>query len=79
MARDIMLTTVDNPFNPFEEFDKWYNYDISKGYDTCGLVARLTQTSSEFPEEKQSKDIEEAIDSFLRVDPIGIYKKAVQE
>ena len=56
MARDIMLTTVDNPFNPFEEFDKWYNYDISKGYDTCGLVARLTQTSSEFPEENTVTD-----------------------
>lgn len=78
MSRDVMLTTVDNPFNPFEEFDLWFAYDIEKGYDTCGLVARLTQTSSEFSEDRQMADIESAIDEFLVVDPIQHYKKVVK-
>lgn len=75
MSTDCMLTTIDNPYDPFNEFDKWYTYDNSKGYDTCGLVARLSQTSSEFTEEVQQQEIEEAIDSFLEIDPLGIYKK----
>ena len=78
MSRDVMLTTVDNPFDPFEDFDLWLSYDIEKGYDTCGLVARLTQTSSEFSEDRQMADIESAIDEFLAVDPIQHYKKVVK-
>ena len=78
MSRDVMLTTVDKPFDPFEDFDLWLSYDIEKGYDTCGLVARLTQTSSEFSEDRQMADIESAIDEFLAVDPIQHYKKVVK-
>ena len=70
-----MLTTIDNPYDPFTEFDKWYIFDSSKGYDSCGLVARLTQTSTAFTEEEQKRDIETAIDGFLEVDPLHIYKK----
>ena len=27
----ILITTVDNPFDPFTDFDNWYRYDESKG------------------------------------------------
>ena len=74
-----MLTTVDNPYDPFEQFNEWFVYDSAKGYDTCGLVARLVCTSSEFSEELQTKDIEKAIDDFLLIDPIGLYQKKVKE
>lgn len=79
MARNVMLTTIDNPYNPFDDFDKWYTYDVSKGYDSCGLLARLSQTSAELPEEKQCKDIEAGIDRFLAIDPVGVYQKAIRE
>ena len=75
MSIDCMLTTIDNPYDPFTNFNEWYVFDTSKGYDTCGLVARLSHTSSEFSEDVQQKEIEEAIDSFLAIDPLGIYKK----
>ena len=34
MESEYMLTTIDNPFNPFTNFDDWYAFDTSKGYNT---------------------------------------------
>ena len=42
-----MLTTIDNPFNPFDQFDEWFAYDVSKGYHTCSYLARIAKTSDE--------------------------------
>ena len=39
MAR--ILSTVDNPYDPRTDWDEWFNYDTTHGYNTCGLVARL--------------------------------------
>lgn len=46
-SKRMWLTTVDNPFNPFTQFDDWYAYDLAMGYDTCGRIARLAPTSDE--------------------------------
>jgi len=40
-TNEMMLTTSDNPYNPFTQWREWYNYDVSNGYNSCGLVARL--------------------------------------
>lgn len=29
-AKDYLLTTIDNPFNPFTDWDSWYNFDQQK-------------------------------------------------
>ena len=55
MEYDIMLTTVDNPFNPFDDFDSWLLFDKEKGYDSCERLARLL----EITEEMSQKEIEE--------------------
>ena len=41
-----MLTTKDNPFDPFDQFDSWFMYDTQNGYNTCGLIARIAHTSN---------------------------------
>ena len=70
-----MLTTVDNPFNPFTQFDEWYNYDLMKGYGTSSYLARVVQTSEDLSEASQSVAIEQAIDEIIRENPLGIYRR----
>ena len=41
------LTTEDNPFDPFKNWDQWYFYDMSQGYNTCERIARITGMISE--------------------------------
>ena len=36
-----MLTTIDNPYNPFTQFSKWFMFDTEKGYNSCGYLDRI--------------------------------------
>ena len=38
-VKEFMLSTSDNPYNPFTQFKEWYSFDISKGYNTCSYLA----------------------------------------
>lgn len=69
------LTTIDNPFDPFDDFDKWYAFDIAHGYDSCGYLARVARTSDKFSEEDQEKEIQRAIDEIVKLNINGMYKK----
>lgn len=75
----VMLTTVDNPFNPITEFDEWYNYDESKGYCTSGYLARIVMTSNDLGNLAQDQAIEDAIDEIIQMNPDGFYKKVTDE
>lgn len=70
-----MLTTFDNPFNPFTQFRKWFLFDVEKGYNSCAYLARIARTSEELTEEENEKEIECAIDEIIRNDFMNIYKK----
>ena len=70
-----MLTTIDNPFDPFDQFDEWYAFDTQKGYNTCAYVASLAYTSQELSALDQSLAVESAIDRILALNLFGIYKK----
>lgn len=76
---DAMLTTVDNPYNPFIQFDEWFAFDIQKGYNTCGYLDRLVITSDEFSDEDNDKIIEDAIDEIVALNPLGIFRKVYRE
>lgn len=71
----VMLTTVDNPFDPITQFDDWYEYDESKGYCTSGYVARITKTSDDLSKNDQDLAIQAAIDEIISMNPDGFYKK----
>jgi hypothetical protein len=70
-----MLTTMDNPHNPFTHFDEWYRFDESSGYHTTSYLARVTRTSSELSDVDQDLAIESAIDEIVRENVNGMYKK----
>ena len=70
-----MLTTFDNPYNPFTQFDNWFYFDAEKGYNTPAYLGRIAKTSDEFTEEEYNQAIENAIDEIIKYDFLNIYKK----
>lgn len=70
-----MLTTVDNPFNPFNEFDAWRSYDESRGYHTIALLARIITFSNDLSEADQSVAIENAIEEIVFENVSGMHTK----
>lgn len=68
------LTTYDNPYDPFKEFDKWFLFDIVGGYNSCGYLARIARTSEQLTEAENLNEIERAIDEIVLLNPI-LYKK----
>ena len=73
------LTTFDNPYNPFEQFDEWFLYDVEKGYNTCSYLARIARTSDQFTDEENNKEVERAIDEIIKYDFTNIYRKVRKE
>lgn len=74
----VMLTTIDNPFNPFNQFDSWYAFDQNKGYGTCSYLARIARTSDQLTDAENEREVERAIDEILKYDFEKIYKKVYE-
>ena len=70
-----MLTTYDNPFNPFEQFSSWFLFDVEKGYNTCSYLARIAKLSDEMSQQEEDEEVERAIDEIIKYDFMNIYKK----
>ena len=71
----VRLTTFDNPFDPFDQFSDWFNFDVEKGYNTCSYIARIANTSSDSTELEENEENERAIDEIIKYDFLNIYKK----
>ena len=78
MSRDCMLTTIDNPFDPFEQFRNWYMFDVEKGYNSCGKIDRIANYTDFMSEEEKDIETERVIDEIIKHDFLNIYKKVVQ-
>ena len=72
---EYMLTTVDNPFDPFTRFDEWLAYDTRLGYDTPGMLARITKISNELSEPDKALAVQDAIDEIVNENVSGMWRK----
>ena len=75
MEHECMLTTFDNPFDPFEQFDSWFLFDVEKGYNCCSYLARFIQITDDMTDQEVDDSIEEAIDRIIKYDDANIFKK----
>lgn len=69
------LTTVDNPYSPYDQFEEWYRFDTDKGYNSSGLLMRMAYISDQLTDAENAYEIEQAIDQIITNDPLNIYKK----
>lgn len=73
-----MLTTLDNPFNPFTQYDEWEAFDHERGYYSDSLLARVALTSDELSDTDQDQAIENAISEIISENTLGIYKRVAR-
>jgi hypothetical protein len=78
-ATRYMLTTFDNPFNPFTQFDEWFQWDVAAGYNTSSLLGRITIDSPELSEPDQEQAIQDAIDEIVRENVTGMFRKVSED
>ena len=78
MTKECRLTTVDNPFDPFEDFTSWFMFDIEKGYYSCNYLARIANLSDEMTQKERDAEIERAIDRLIELDFTDMYKKVTR-
>ena len=79
MIKQCLISTVDNPFDPFEDFESWLTFDIEKGYYSCNKLMRVAQVSDEMSETEKETEIERAIDSIIKNDFTDTYIKVVKD
>ena len=70
-----MLTTMDNPFDPRTDYNLWHQWDEAQGYNTASYLARILQNFEKIDEEYTIEAIDEAQQSIMDNDMLGIYKK----
>lgn len=78
METEVMLTTFDNPYDPFDDFDQWYSFDKQMDYNTCEKIARIARSSESFSTKEDKEETERAIDEIIDHDFLNIYKKLVR-
>lgn len=76
----IMLTTVDNPYDPIDDFDHWHSTDLQLSVlnhrrDTCSLLALFSYCSENLSDKRNDEEIERAIDEIIANDSLNIYRK----
>jgi hypothetical protein len=76
---EYMLTTVDNPFNPFTRFDEWLEYDISMGYNTSAFLDRIAKVSNDLSQADQDLAIQNAIEEIVQENVSGMWRKVSRD
>lgn len=75
MEKKCMLTTFDNPYDPFEQFNLWFLFDVEKGYNTCERLARVANIPEGLSDKEIDVATDAAIDEMIKYDFLNVYKK----
>lgn len=78
VMHNAMLTTFDNPYDPFEQFPLWFLFDMQKGYNSCAYLGRIAKVSDQFSQEENEREVELAIDEIVKNDFLNIYRKVTK-
>ena len=74
---ELMLTTLDNPYDPKSQYPQWKTWDAENGYFTEEYIARIANipVNVEIDDDLAiSRYVNAAIQSILENDTLEIYK-----
>ena len=66
----VRLTTYDNPYNPFTQWDDWYKWDTDNHYYTPELLARYINDEDAMDDIERAQLEARAINTILDDGPI---------
>ena len=69
------ITTIDNPYDPIDDFTSWFTFDVLNQHNTCERLARVANVTDMLSENEQKIEIERAIDEIIETDPENKYRK----
>ena len=80
MTDEVMLTTTDNPYNPFDNFEQWYMFDEMRARQEnrptcCGYLARVDASSSEVSDAELRQTMNDIIDEIVELNLSGKFRK----
>ena len=74
-----MLTTIDNPYSPFEQWDEWFAFDTRHNYNSSALLGRVAVVSDNLSDADEAQAIEDAIDEIVKEYVTGMFRKVTKE
>jgi hypothetical protein len=73
------ITTKDNPYDPFTQWEAWFAFDMQKKYNSCGLLARIANIDDSMTEEEKQEEFRRAITQILKYDALDQYRCVQKE
>lgn len=79
----VMLSTVDNPYNPFTHWDEWYAFDEMKARQEnrptcCSYLARMSFESDDVSDKELEEINEMVIDDIVKLNLTGKFIKVTE-
>lgn len=76
LENDLVLTTIDNPFNPKTQYSNWKTWDERLGYYTEAYIARVANVPLDVDIDDDvliDQFVRQAYQSILDHDDSGLY------
>ena len=65
---EIKLTTIDNKYDPFTQYELWHKHDCDMGYYTDETVARIAATSTELSDSDYQDALQQAMIELMQAE-----------
>lgn len=75
---EAMLTTIDNPWNPFTHFDEWKEFDLVNNhntYETLAILGSFGLLQSRLSEAEFDEHVVNTMNRLIEEDPLGRFIK----
>ena len=59
------MTTTDNPYDPFDQYDLWKRFDEGSGYFSESYLSRIARTFPDMTDQEFYDELERAIDEIV--------------